>query len=87
MGVCPYGYGRTTMTDATVFSVGDAVALLDGRVGRILYVNGDGTYEVHLPEDPVADATRGHAALRPDVAQPPADLPTTHVSADQLRPA
>lgn len=85
MGVCPYGYGRTTMTDT--FSVGQAVALLDGRVGKIIHINGDGTYEVHLPDDPVADATRGHAALRSNVEQPPAELPTSHVPADQLRPA
>ena len=55
------------------FSVGDRVRLPDGRVGLIARINAEGRFDVNLnDDDPVAAATRGHAALRSNVNQPEA---------------
>ena len=66
------------------FSVGDKVRLADGRVGVIARINAAGRFDVNLnDDDPVAAATRGHAALRPDEPVPE-DMVVENVAAGDL---
>jgi len=80
---CPYGYDKPKGVTAMAFSIGDQVQLRDGRVGRIQYVNADGTYEVYVPADPVVEARHGHATQYEATKIP--ESPTSHVPESELQ--